>query len=170
MKHIMLLGALITLVILTSSLFAGNPGKVAKTDDKQGTLIIDTTETTGKNLEKEKQGKAPSDEIDEKKVEKEKEKGSKEKGAKGQADESKLKKDNVVGSVVSINNLTGEILIQEENKKTERTVKVDQDTLRILKPGDKVNIELAPGANTAENVSIIAEGKDGSKSKGKKKK
>lgn len=182
MKRFILLGTLITLVLFTTAVFAGNPSKAAKADAKKDTLITEPAEaeqaiekkkgmkSQPEDIVKEKkgkeaEGKSKPEEADDKKVDKEND--NKDKDVSRKPDQDKPKKETVVGSVISINNMTGVIVVKEENKKTERTIVVNQDDLKSLSAGDKVNIELAPGLNTAEKVSIIAEGKGGSKGKKK---
>jgi len=170
MKHFTILGFLFILIFIVSSLFAGNTGKAVKSDEKKGSLIIETIDDTGtKDLEKDKQKKIDTKESGKKKVDKDKHNEMGGKVVTGQDNEAKLKKDTVVGSVISINNLTGEVVVQDENNKTERTILVNRDTLKTLNAGDKVNVELTPGSNNADKLNIIAEGKGGSKSKSKKK-
>lgn len=164
MKLIMIVGVLFTLVFITSSLSAGNPDKAGTSDGKKVTPVIETTDDTGvKYHEKEMQKKIGTTERGKNGKNTHNEPGDR--PAAGHDGGSKLKKETVVGYVVSIDNLTGEIVVQDENKKTKRTIRVNRATLETMNAGDKVNVELAPGTDTAERVNIIAVGKGGSKSK-----
>ncbi|HOJ14068.1 MAG TPA: hypothetical protein PLS81_09610 [Deltaproteobacteria bacterium] len=197
---ILVLGTLITLILFTTAVFAGNPSKATQADAKKDTLIVESPDAHGQDMEsgkganpkpdgadwekkdkgktvtgtgsqdskkgKDAQERPKTQQGDDKKTDKVKD--AKDKDVAGKPGHDMARKETVVGYVMTIDNLTGLIVVKEENKKTERAIVVNARDLASLSAGAKVNIELAPGTNTAEKISVIAEGKGGAKSKRKK--
>jgi hypothetical protein len=151
------------LVLFSSTSFSDNVNKTQKAASKHNTSIIGPADAsaqgpkTGNPKAKDLPTDGSSDSVTTFQT------GGK--GLKGSdnAQSTHIVVKRIVGYVVSIDDENGVVVVEQENSKAERKIKVRREALRTLSVGAKVNIELASGTNIAKRINIIAEGKGGAK-------